>query len=759
MFKPRPKQEEVLKYTNGRMGVSAVPGSGKTKTLSALAAQIVASDALEDDQEVLIVTLVNSAVDNFAHQVAEFVKERGLLPGFGYRVRTLHGLANDIVREKPALVGLEDGFQIVDEREGDNILQDAASAWTRSNALFGERFLEYDLDENRVQSILRDQWVREVTDISRAFIKQAKDWEMMPEDVRAALDTANEPLPLAEMCHAIYVNYQRGLNYRGGVDFQDLIRLAHKALKDDKDFLERKRHQWAYILEDEAQDSSELQEKILNLLAGGRGNWVRVGDPNQSIYETFTTASPEHLRNFIAKRNVKARELPNSGRSSQSIITLANYLIDWTMKDHPVEAVRARALKPPKIEPTPEGDPQPNPPDRPDLIYLRPENYTPAEEIDAVVKSIERWLPENRDKTAAVLVPRNDRGSQMVRELKDRGIDVVELLRSTSSTRETAGALSIILDSLSNPNAVPALAKTFRVWRRDDRDDPALAARVERIVAALRKCSHPEEYIHPRTDKDWLEGETVTELVQTDETILTDLITFRDLMRRWQSAVVLPIDQLILTLAQDLFDTSADLAIAHSLALYLGNQAEISPHWRLPEFAAELKLVAQNKRRIADLSEEANGYNPDDHKGKITIATMHAAKGLEWDRVYLMSVNTYDFPSAEPQDRFIGERWYIRDKLNLQAEVLEQLRLIRDKDLDKYVEGTASEQARVEYAAERLRLLYVAITRARSELVLTWNTGRDGEVLQATPFIALRAFCEQHKNKPAKKKSSRKKKT
>ena len=72
-FEPRRKQQEVLAYTAGKMGVSAVPGSGKTVTLSALAAKLVVSEQLDDDQEVLLVTLVNSAVDNFAAQVAGFV--------------------------------------------------------------------------------------------------------------------------------------------------------------------------------------------------------------------------------------------------------------------------------------------------------------------------------------------------------------------------------------------------------------------------------------------------------------------------------------------------------------------------------------------------------------------------------------------------------------------------------------------------------------------------------------------------------------
>src|SRR5512137_2380047 len=110
MFKPRPGQAEVLTYTGGRMGISAVPGSGKTHTLSCLAAQLVADPSLQEDQEVLIVTLVNSAVLNFSSRIAAFIQEKGLLPNYGYRVRTLHGLAHDIVRERPSLVGLSDQF-------------------------------------------------------------------------------------------------------------------------------------------------------------------------------------------------------------------------------------------------------------------------------------------------------------------------------------------------------------------------------------------------------------------------------------------------------------------------------------------------------------------------------------------------------------------------------------------------------------------------------------------------------------------------
>ena len=747
MFEPRPKQQEVLEYRGGKMGVSAVPGSGKTYTLSYLAAQLVASGMLEDDQEVLVVTLVNSAVDNFAGRVAGFVKERGLLPNLGYRVRTLHGLAHDIVRERPALVGLADDFQIVDEREADRILQDAALAWLRANPYAADDFLSPDLDEGKRDWVRRSQWPDLVTNVARSFVRLAKDLEGTPDTLRDRLDKlANRPInqsfPLVEMGAAIYADYQRALRYRGAVDFDDLIRLALRALELDKELLERLRYQWPFILEDEAQDSSRLQEEILRLLCGADGNWVRVGDPNQAIYETFTTANPQFLRDFLKEEDVEARELPNSGRSTQSIITLANYLIDWTQTEHPVEAVRD-ALTPPHIEPTPPGDPQPNPPDDPGQVRILAQKFSPGEELRAVADSLAHWLPEHPDETVAVLVPRNQRGFEVVGELKKRGLEYVELLRSTRETRETAGALGNVLKYLADPSSPKKLATVYKVWRREDRDDDEVKKQLEWVARRLSKCRRVEDFVWPRVDRDWLED---LEMSDDFPDIHEQLTEFRTLVRRWQGATLLPIDQLILTLAQDLFEEPADLAVAHKLAGVLRRMSESHPDWRLPELVEELAVVARNERRFLGLSADDRGFDPERHKGKVVVATVHKAKGLEWDRVYLMSVNNYNFPSGLPHDQFISEKWFVRDGLNLEAEALAQLKAILSEGylgIYEYEQRDATQEARLDYAAERLRLLYVGITRAKKELIITWNTGRRGDLQPAVPFIALQTFWEE----------------
>lgn len=732
MFKPRPKQREALAYRQGYMGVAAVPGSGKTATLSYLTAKLLAETDLDDGQEILIVTLVNSAVSNFARQVNEFVRADGLLPGFGYRVRTLHSLASDIVRQKPTAAGVDENFIIVDERESGEILADAVEAWIRKNPEAADAYLAA---EYRDKSHYRQHhWSQMVTETAGVFIRQAKDELLSPDGLHERLASEKDELLLARMCSDIYRDYERALAYRGAVDFQDLVRFALQVLRRDELYLASLRHKWVYILEDEAQDSSRLQKDILRLLAGEGGNWVRVGDPNQAIFETFTTADPKYLREFIDTETVISRELPNSGRSTRSIQKLANYLIKWTLR-HPHQAIRKRnPLSRPYIQPTPKGDPQSNPKDSKWSVILERQAFSPAQETAAVIKSCRQWLTEHPDETAAILVPRNARGSEIVSRLRVGEIPYIENLNNTSSTRAVVGSLTRALEYLANPKDAKHLARLYQAWMRDYRDD---SQAIDAVMKTLRRLRYVEDYVAPRLS-DWLEDH----LQATDDDGLYErLQAFQVRVRGWLRAVQLPIDQLILTVAGELFTDVSDIATAYMAALHLARLSESHPQMRLPEFAAELYDIATNRRKFSGLADDRSQFNPDAHKGKVTVTTMHKAKGLEWDRVYLISVNNYDFPSANPHDSFIGEKWFIRDKLNLSAEVLAQLAALHGDET--YQEGNATLAARIGYAAERLRLLYVGITRARKELIVTWNTGRRGDSVEATPLVALRTFWEK----------------
>ena len=733
MFKPRPLQSKVLKFRRGKMGVSAVPGSGKTQTLSALAAQLISENAINEEQEILVVTLVNSAVNNFSQRIEGFIENAGLLPGFGYRVRTLHGLAHDIIRERPDLVGLSNQFTIIDERDASDILDSLSSTWLRVNPGFIDLYAipEAGEDDRKFQK----NWVEMVTEIAKSFIRVAKDLQATPNDLEQKIKQMGVSHPLLSLGLDIYQNYQRALNYRGSVDFDDLVRLALLALQQDPDFLLRLRYRFPYILEDEAQDSSRLQEEILRLMVGPKGNWIRVGDPNQAIYESFTTASPEYLINFLKEDGVSPKDLSNSGRSSIGIINLANHLIDWTRTEHPIPELR-HSLIYPLIQPSPASDPQPNPPYQPGSIYLSAQKYTPEKELAEVVKNVGHWIKENPHQTAAILVPRNERGSKVYNELLLKNIPSIEMLNSTTSTRHTARLLADILNYLDDPTNAAKLSRIYTDVRKSMDVNGQQGDDIEQVAGLIKKCVHLEDYLAPWPGKDWIEwlGQNGCKPASINE-----LNTFRQTIQRWQAASTLRVGQLLLTISQDIFENPSEMALVHKLARVLDRAAQNHPEWRFPQLVQELNMVASNERRFLGFTGEDTGFDPDLYQGKVVVTTMHKAKGLEWDKVYLMSASNYDFPSAEEGDSFISEKWFVRNRINLPAEAISRLKALVKGDRLGVVleEGPASMDARFEYAAERLRLFYVGITRARKGLVITWNTGKRGESKPSLAFSAL----------------------
>jgi DNA helicase-2/ATP-dependent DNA helicase PcrA len=744
-FRLRPEQQAIVHgYSGGKLGIAAVPGSGKTFTLAHLAARLISKTHLAADQEVLVVTFTNSAVNSFRARIAEtLTQDYGLIGHIGYRVRTLHGLARDIVHERPALVGLADDFTILDEKETQEIQRgiviQCLAGWRDTLT----QYLDPQVDSRWAWRGFEDI----LPQLAGDFIRQAKDLRRTPDDLLALLPSGGASLDLARFAISVYADYQRSLAYRGAVDFDDLVRLALDALEREPAYLERLRQRWPYILEDEAQDSSRLQEEMLRLLSGER-NWVRVGDPNQAIYTTFTTANPDFLRRFLDREDVEEKPLSVSGRSALPIIDLANELVRWTTESHPDSLLKTTFEFQPLekrgpvrgvIHPTDDDDPDPNPPDDDchiELRYRPDDKIAPLAELDYVISGAERPLldfgqdaPQAPQETVAVLVPDNNRGYALAEKLRKDHKDVPfeELLRSSTRTRQSVGRLLSVLDYLCDPDDTRKLKNAFWAQVSDERrelvtGDADIAAALTRHFASAKAV---EEFLWPRDPG----AETAVPDLGPDYAWLSEaLALFRTNVRRWLQVTDLPIDQVILVIAQDLFDAPQDLALGHKVATTLRALASSHPEWRLPQFAEELRGISKNQRRFLGFDDEEAGYAP--RPGVVTIATMHSAKGLEWDRVYLLAVSNYDFPSLMPYDNYIGERAFARfshdgsmTRLNLEAELLAQLDYLVGS-LPVYEEGLATSEARVQRARERLRLLYVGITRARRELIVCWNTGR-----------------------------------
>ena len=736
----RPAQAAILEYTGGSMGIAAVPGSGKTWTLSQLAVSLIRSGLLQPRQEVLVVTLVNSAVDNFRRRIAGFLQEQGMVPGLGYRVRTLHSLAHEIVSHAPGLVGLETNFSVVDERISDALVGAAfAACYPRYERLM-HTYLIDDLSDFQKQRVLEQKLPDLLKRVVWSSVLHFKNHRVTPADIRGRLQ-ADSPA-LAHLAVDVYQRYQHGLDTRGAVDFADLITASVLLLEADPTLVERLREQWPFILEDEAQDSSELQELILRKMVGDGGNWVRVGDPNQAIFETFTTAHPKYLRQFLEEADAK-RDLPNSGRSGRPIINLANELARWVREDHPIVPMRS-ALNLPLIEPTHPGDPQPNPGDEQCRVNFDFRDDAPEKEIARVTRSVSRWLQDHDDETVAILVPTNAQAAQVIAALEEAEVPHTDaLLRLTGTTRKDVGALNQVLKHLSLPGDARTLVRTYEVWfRRVLREDETTEGleRLEEHMRLVGGCDHTESFIWPAPGQDGLEF-----AAETAESATEYLLRFRAQLQRWHGLVLLPIGELLTAIAQDLFSEPEQLDMTQVLSEILLDRSQypVGSERRattLDDHRRELVSIARDRRRESSLEADRSGFDPEEHRGKVVVATVHKGKGLEWDRVYLPWVNDYEFPSGSGEENAQREPWYLRDRLSLAAETMAILDAILNGQ--PYEEGPASIEAGVDSARERLRLLYVGITRARKELMVTANVGF-GKNGPALAFTTLQKYAQE----------------
>lgn len=732
----RASQQAILEYKGGKMGISAVPGSGKTWTLSRLATNLVMKANLEEEQEVLIVTFSNTAVENFSTRISNFLKEHGVLPGLGYRVRTLHGLAVDILRMRPEVAGLSEDFSIVDKEQTDVILNAIVSRWISAHQSDLDELLTngkyHDSDKSKVVAIFREA--------ANSFIRTAKDFDKDPQELERLSHKDSSRDILLEFNLEAYALFQAELNYLGGIDFNDMLRLAYQTLLTDPTLVSQLSYKWPYVLEDEAQDSSEIQQEILKLLTSETENWVRVGDTNQSINESFTTSSPELLKTFLSDPSVRSMNLPESGRSAPAIIDLANTLNHWVQKQHPNLFARD-SLTDPLIEPTKPDDPQQNPIDVDANVVIDDRPFSSDEEVTGIARVATRWSKANPEKTVAILAYTNNHINKFVQPIIDDGGTPVDLLLKVPKTsRITAGILSYVLNHLSNVANPIILGRAFKAFFRDDFIDKSKKQTITGLQTRIEGLSSPEQYLYPLSSQSWEEafGEH-----QFSEEEIGRLSKFRNTVKRWHEAATLPLDQMIVTISQEFSLELDEIALAYQIATRVKRMLEVSPNLSLDDTIKELKDMYNNDGSFGIKSDEEGSFNPEAHKGKIVLSTIHKAKGLEWDKVFITSTSTYDFPSGADSDRYIAESTWLKGNRNFQAESIELVKFLVDQTgKPKQTSEVTTYTSRICTIRERLRLLYVGLTRAKQELYISWNTGRHAEK-QALPIKYLSNYLKE----------------
>ena len=292
------RQKEAVIHMNGPLMIIAGAGSGKTKVLTSRIAHLMFSGV--DSFNILALTFTNKAAAEMKERVE---KALGNTEARNLYIGTFHSVFARILRAEAAKLGYPQSFTIYDSDDSKSVLKQVINDMGLDDKLYKPNIVL-----NRISSA-KNALVGPAEYAMDNFLKQ--------EDARS-----NRP-QIAE----IYASYVARCFKSGAMDFDDLLFKMHELLRDFPEVLHKYQHKFKYILIDEYQDTNPVQYQIAKLLAAVHENLCVVGDDAQSIY-SFRGATIENILQFQKDYDdVKLVKLEQNYRSSKSIIEVANHVI------------------------------------------------------------------------------------------------------------------------------------------------------------------------------------------------------------------------------------------------------------------------------------------------------------------------------------------------------------------------------------------------------------------------------------------------
>ncbi len=621
------EQREAVLYNDGPLLVLAGAGSGKTRVITHKIAHLVQEKGVAA-RHIAAVTFTNKAAREMAERARGLLNER---EGYGLKVSTFHTLGLSILRREHTLLGLRSGFSIYDSSD--------------CSLLLRELLQREGIEQESLSQPLS------------AMISRWKNDQIKPE--RAISEAMDESEALAAR---LYADYNRHLRLYNAVDFDDLILLPVDLFGQHPDRLEQWQNRIRYLLVDEYQDTNATQYALLRQLIGLRHGLTVVGDDDQSIY-AWRGARPENLRHLRDDYpNLRLVKLEQNYRSTGNILRTANQLI--ANNPHLFEKRLWSQLGP--------GDP------------LRVLCCSDAEaETERVASEIQahQFRTRSRFSDYAVLFRSNHQARNLERTLRSQRIPYHLSGGSSFFERSEIKDLIAYLRLLVNPEDDGALLRIINTPRRE-----IGATTIERLNELAQEQRLP-------VSRTLYLPECSERLPARGATSVRQLAQWLDRLRQRQH--IIPASQLLQEMVDQMGypgwieESSANPGAAarrlESVEELIGwlakmEQSDDQELHTLPGMVSRMTLLG-----ILDRQEE------DEEQDAVHLMTLHAAKGLEFDHVFLCGT----------------EEQLLPHHASIEAGTIEEER----------------------------RLAYVGITRARRTLTFTLarRRRRGGELVECEP--------------------------
>jgi DNA helicase-2/ATP-dependent DNA helicase PcrA len=612
-----PPQRKAAEHTEGPLLVVAGAGSGKTRVLTHRIAYLLATGAARPG-EILAITFTNKAAAEMRERVGELV-------GRSVRamwVTTFHSSCARMLRADAERLGYSRSFTIYDQSDSLRMLKRVMR--------------ELGVDPKRYPA-------RAIQNKISGAKNQLIDSDMYAETVGSVFEEAvAECFPL----------YEKRMLEANAMDFDDLLVRTVNALELFPEVRERWRRTFRHVLVDEYQDTNHAQYRLLQLLASEHGNLMVVGDEDQSIYG-FRHADIRNILDFEQDfPNAEVVKLEQNYRSTQTILSAANAVVE-----------RNRERRPKELWTDIEGG---------ELVQLS-ELGDEHEEARWVAAEIERLGEEHGVKRADVAVfYRTNAMSRVLEDTLVRYEVPYQVIGGTkfydrAEVKDAVAYLSLLLNPADQVSFLRVVNSPRRgigsttqgrlasyantaglmIWEVAERADevPGLSAAA---VKAVSRFFETMDLLKARVAS----GAAVADVVQA---VLSETGYVEALEAERTVEAEGRIENL---------DAFTEAAAEFDLNREQEGESEVPP---LEEFLQQISLLSDQ-----DSIEEEQDL--------VTLMTVHNAKGLEYDTVFVIGCEDGTFPHMMALE-----------------------------------EGGEEEER---------RLCYVAITRARQRLYMTWTRER-----------------------------------
>ena len=633
-------QRRAVEYCDGASLVIAGAGSGKTRVLTYKIAWLMEQGM--NPWQILALTFTNKAAREMKERIGRLVgEERARYLQMG----TFHSIFARILRAEAEHIGFNSNFTIYDQ--------------TDARSLVRTIIKEMQLD---------DKVYKPASVADR--ISMAKNHLMLPQAYAESAWAKDDTMQKRPQVANIYIRYAERCRQANAMDFDDLLVQTWILFKNHEEVRQKYVDKFQFVLVDEYQDTNYAQQAIVYQLTKERQMVCVVGDDAQSIY-SFRGANIDNILNFQnLYRNAKLFKLEQNYRSTQLIVQAANSLIRRNERQIPKNVFSEN--------------------EHGEKLQLKPA-YSDKEEAIIVCQDIKRLRRQDHANWSdfAILYRTNSQSRSFEEQMLKDNIPYRIYGGLSFYQRKEIKDVIAYFRLIANPNDEEAFKRIINYPARGIGDTT-----VGKIVQAAQTYGVSLWQVIK---------EPVLFPIEVSKGTMTKIQNFRELIEGWIGRVA----------TEDAYTLGHDIIMNSGISkdIYSGrNPEDISRQENLEEFLSGMQDFVES-RREEDMGDEI--YLPDflqevalltdldseegDENDKVTLMTIHSAKGLEFPTVFIVGLEENIFPSPMCTNSM--------------------------RELE-----------------EERRLLYVAITRAEKHCILTCaqNRFRYGRMEYDTPSRFIR---------------------